>query len=340
MTSPTNRPIAVAISDIHYNLQTLEVADKCLRMAVDKANELGVPLVVSGDLHDTKANLRGECVKAIRNTFKTAKRPPYVLIGNHDLINEKSDDHSLNCIEDLVLIVNRPLSPKQREFIDPELGHLIPYQHDPEKMRAILNNIEIGSHLIIHQGRAGALAGGYSFDKSALPASVYKPFRTFSGHYHEHQVFDDGNFVFIGNPYTLGAAEAGHPAKGFVIINEDFSFEHIPTNVRKHRVITLNLSDFDKAEKIVGRPDDIVLVKLIGPQRELLKIKKLVVKEQLGLVQDFRLDLVPTDPAVQPKALDNHTATQIFNAIIDNDTNISDDTKEAVKMLWLEYVKC
>ena len=50
-------PIAVLISDIHYNINTLPVADAALRQAIAKANELDVVLIVTGDLHDTKANL-------------------------------------------------------------------------------------------------------------------------------------------------------------------------------------------------------------------------------------------------------------------------------------------
>ena len=58
-------PTAVLISDVHYSLQTLPLADKVMRMAIDKANSLGVPLIVAGDLHDTKANMRAECVNAM-----------------------------------------------------------------------------------------------------------------------------------------------------------------------------------------------------------------------------------------------------------------------------------
>lgn len=68
------KPEAVLISDIHYNIQTLPLADAAVNMAITKANQLGVPLIVCGDLHDTKANLRGECVNAMLETFSRAIR--------------------------------------------------------------------------------------------------------------------------------------------------------------------------------------------------------------------------------------------------------------------------
>ena len=62
-------PVAILISDVHYNINTLKLADAAMQMAIDEANKLSVPLIVAGDLHDTKANLRGECVNAMLSTF-------------------------------------------------------------------------------------------------------------------------------------------------------------------------------------------------------------------------------------------------------------------------------
>src|SRR5882757_6401470 len=95
-----SRPTAVLISDVHYNVHTLKLADAAVRMAVAKANELNVPLIVAGDLHDTKANVRGEWINGMRDTFKLVTKVVgwngedikrvYILRGNHDAINEKS----------------------------------------------------------------------------------------------------------------------------------------------------------------------------------------------------------------------------------------------------------
>ena len=93
------KPVAVLISDVHYNLNNLKLADAAMRQATDKAQILGVPFIVAGDLHDTKANLRGECVNAILETFSHLKLKALVLVGNHDKINEKSEDNALGFLE-------------------------------------------------------------------------------------------------------------------------------------------------------------------------------------------------------------------------------------------------
>ncbi|MES1987480.1 MAG: metallophosphoesterase, partial [Pseudomonadota bacterium] len=82
-------------ADVHYSVPTLPLADAAVRQAIDKPNELNVPLIVAGDLHDTKANVRGECMIAMRKTFCKAITSVVILRGNHDALNEKSQEHSL-----------------------------------------------------------------------------------------------------------------------------------------------------------------------------------------------------------------------------------------------------
>ena len=51
----TNNPIAVVMADLHFNINNIDVASTALSVAIDKANDLGVTLIIAGDLHDTKA---------------------------------------------------------------------------------------------------------------------------------------------------------------------------------------------------------------------------------------------------------------------------------------------
>ncbi len=326
MTSPKTKPIAVVISDVHYNLQTLEVADKCLRQAVDKANYLEVPLIITGDLHDTKANLRGECVKAILDTLERCKQKPSILVGNHDKINEKSENNSL----DFLRYVSYVIDHEQHEW---DLGiYFIPYQHDAENMRAILRIIPTGSRLIIHQGHHGALPGGYSFDRSALSATDYAPFKVISGHYHQHQTF--GDFTYIGNPYTLDFSEANHPAKGFLVLNEDFTFERVLTNVRKHVVVTMTETLVDFTSSV--SPDDIVLVNANMPRNRFGDYAKDKVRDFLRIKADFRLEHIPTDPkATEFKITPNQPIAEVYYSVVQAQT-LSDDEKAKVKALWKE----
>jgi DNA repair exonuclease SbcCD nuclease subunit len=182
----TNKPIAVLISDIHYNIQTLDIADKALRLAISKANDLEVPVIIAGDLHDTKANLRGECVLALINTIQLCNQPPYILRGNHDSLNEKSKEHSLEFLG--------PYSHMVKDNATTNLGdrhvYLIPYEHHTEVLKAHLKTVKKGSILIMHQGVEHSHAGHYIQDKTALSRDDYKGLRIISGHYHRRQTID------------------------------------------------------------------------------------------------------------------------------------------------------
>src|SRR6266404_2231645 len=150
------KPVCVLISDVHYSVPTLELADASLRMAINKANELHVPLIIAGDLHDTKANMRGECVNALLETFSTAKVLIHLIIGNHDKINEKSVEHSLNFLaSSKVNIIEKP-TYIYTAISETRTVCLLPYYSDVEALRSDLKKIKPGSILIMHQGVSGS----------------------------------------------------------------------------------------------------------------------------------------------------------------------------------------
>lgn len=347
-----NRPIAVLISDVHYNVHMLKLADAAMRMAINKANELQVPLIVAGDLHDTKANLRGECVNAMRATFKQCAIKPYILRGNHDAINEKSKEHSLNFLEDLATIVDEPGFFNELGSINGNSIHLIPYQHDPEELKSYLKKVDKNSCIIMHQGVTNANSGDYIQDKSALPRECFADYRVISGHYHTRQHIKCGHprqgsvglFSYIGNPYTLNYGEANDPEKGFQILMSDGSLEFIPTNLRRHRIVTCG---WDEKYNLFwgpimkGKVDDLVWVKVEGSREQLQVVTKLWLEKQ-GYETfsggNFKLDLIPIDTKSQVSATKNLTKGPLIDSIIDGLTNTSNERKERLKSTWKELV--
>ena len=167
--------IAVLISDVHYSLPTLELADKAMRMAIAKANELQVPLIVAGDLHDTKANMRAECVNAMINTFEVCNTEAFILRGNHDSMNEKSTEHALEFLSPYatLLATNGNIIP----FSGPKCLYLIPYNYNPDELRTYLKTVPPKSTLIMHQGLASSNSGEYIQDKSAINPEDVAGFR-------------------------------------------------------------------------------------------------------------------------------------------------------------------
>lgn len=318
-------PIAVLISDIHYNLNTLELADAAMRQAITKANDLGVPLIVAGDLHDTKANMRGECVNAMIETFKMCNRT-IILRGNHDSINEKSTTHSLNFLSPYANIVD---SLKGFGIALNKSTALIPYCHDKnELLRYLKTNKE--KQIIMHQGIQGSNSGDYFQDKSAITPEDVAGRRIISGHYHTRQTIalpDGGSWDYIGNPYSLNFGEALDPEKGFQILMSDGSLEFVPTKLRKHIIVTINENELITTSYI--NPNDLVWVKAIGSKQWLSQLSK----EKLianGMPNDFRLELIPTDAKPTNKVKTNSLA-ELLDSIIDQQ---SVDNKDILKKTW------
>lgn len=324
-----NKPEAVLISDVHYSLPTLELADNAMRQAIAKANELQVPLIVAGDLHDTKANLRGECVNRMLLTFRLVETPCYIIRGNHDQINEKSKENSLNFLRYLpnIDVVDTPY----RDTI-PGLT-LLPYYSDPEELREVLSMIKSGSTIIMHQGIEGSNSGDYIQDKSAILPRDVNCFRVISGHYHTRQTIQAKGMAFpwdyIGNPYTLNYGEANDPPKGFQILMDDDSLEFVPTNLRKHVIVELVPGGAIYGQMPVK--GDLAWVKAKGPRHWLNALNRSSV-QFFANVESFKLTLEPTDLNIQAPTK-QLTHIELFDNLIDSTDN-TPETKDRLKSTW------
>lgn len=338
----SKQPVAVVISDVHYNIQTLEVADTAMRLAIAKANELDVALVVCGDLHDTKANIRGECIKAMLNTFSLCRYPSIILRGNHDALNEKSSEHSLEFLKEKAFVVDSPKSyVSLLEYGEEKLG-ILPYYHDINELRLVLKTFPKGSTLFMHQGIQDTDSGHYIKDHSAIPKEWLAGYRVISGHYHTRQSFDlpeGGKFDYVGNPFSLNFGEAKDPDKGFQILYEGGNLEFVPTNLRKHCVYEYPAQMVDgyfaDRRVIQPGPNDIIWVKIQGTTEELSKITK----QSIGLNQEFRLDLIPTTSTIDTTEIaENTSQDKILDNLIENLSNTSEDKKERLKALWKNLI--
>lgn len=334
------KPVAVLGSDIHFNINTLPLADKALRMMVDKAGGLGVPLIIAGDLHDTKANIRGECSNNIIEILELCHIMPYVIRGNHCSIHEKSKIHSLKFLKH----VSHLVSEIETTYLDGvNRTYLIAYNHDVEDLKAYIKTIPKGSCVIMHQGLVSTNAGHYIQDKSAITKEDVAGLRVISGHYHTRQTIDlpnGGKWDYIGNPFTLNYGEASDPPKGFQILMDDGSLEFVPTNLRKHVVF-----EFEAKFSALGpmacpkvNENDLLWIKAKGTREELSKLNKKWVSSYAGLDDNFafKLDLIPTDdkPTKQTTKL---TKRELLDSIIDS---LSDSTERKLRLknMWKDLI--
>ena len=351
-----SKPIAVLISDVHYDINTLPLADAAMRLAIAKANELEVPLVIAGDLHDTKANLRAECLLAMRATLSLCRINCFIVRGNHDSINEKSTKTALLSLEtyeygdrhdfhdDITRSTEVISNPDftNKIAVNGMSLYFIPYQHDPIDFKNVLDKIDKGSTIIMHQGVHGSISGEYIQDKSAVPKDWLADYRVISGHYHTRQTIKTGrprkgavgSMDYIGNPYTLNYGEANDPEKGFQVLMSDGTLEFVPTNLRKHVVIQTSLDMGEVVAPCLGwNNDDLVKVKLSGTKEQLSKINKKEFGERLGVPESYKLELIPLatqDDTKQKKAVQDTN----LDTIIEELTNTTSEQKERLKTLW------
>lgn len=327
-----SNPLAVVISDVHYTLNTLKEADTAFRMAIDKAAELGVPLIDAGDVTDGKAILRAEVVKAILDTIKyaTSKKVNITyLVGNHSLINQKGTEHALHFLRHHAPVISSPVELEN-------IGY-IPYQQSGEDF---INHVKLFPKDVIiigHQGTKGGIMGDYIVDPTAFDPLEVKDWRIFLGHYHAHYTLH--NTVSIGSPYTTTYGEAKDVSKGFLVVYQDGSFERILTGLRRHTI--LDLSTDQLAGSYPGIEEGTPLwVKITGPQSEIDKVTRNQVARLFpNLNGNFKLDLIPLDRREETIKEETHrlTGEEIFDGLIDTLPE-TDKHKRDLKDTWRKLV--
>jgi DNA repair exonuclease SbcCD nuclease subunit len=343
MSKSKDQPVAIIISDVHFNQHTVNLAGEALAQAIKWANDTGLPLVIAGDLNDTKAIIRAECLNRILDELSRAQTRVYVLVGNHDRINEKAEAHSLEFLKQVpgVEVIDEPTEVSELS------AYLIPYQHDTEHLRAILAEIPAGSTLIMHQGIRGAFMGEYVVDKSSIEPEALAPFRVISGHYHRAQTiitdgkkhdmdFQVGTFTYIGTPYSITHAEANDGPKGFRIMREK-TLSLIPCGLRKHVKIQRRVEDvLDPIEGL--HSDDLLWLQVSGPASQLEKLSKKEIGEALIGHQNFKLDLIyDSVELMSAEQVSSLTDEQLLDKII-ADSEETPEQKEFLQKLWREIL--
>lgn len=340
-----SKPIAVLISDIHFNIHTLELAAQALLQAQFKAKMLKVPLVIAGDLLDTKAIIRAEVANRLIEMLSVKDAPEtIILVGNHDLINEKGKEHALNFLKPYATVVEHI----QTGQLCGTTVTLIPYQSNPQNIIDFLKDEDDRAKeifeaegytlarpmIIMHQGVQGSLMGDYVVDKTAVPKDTFTGHRVISGHYHPRQLIaclDDGSVSYIGNPYTLGFGEANDPEKGYQILYSTGGLEFVPTKLRKHIIYDLTIKELSNT-LIAHRVDDLVWLKITGTKEELAKLEH---RQTGGMFGTSKVDLIPLDQETQaPSKADSMSQGELLDSLIDSMTNTEDTTKARLKELW------
>lgn len=328
-----SKPIAVLTADVHYNLSTYPIAGEAMEACLAHAERLKIPLVIAGDLHDTKAAMRGEVVSAMLKTFSSRSVPIYILAGNHDRLNEKSPEHALEFLKPYCRVIEAPT------FVECLGSYLVPYYSDIVALKALLASLKAGSRLIAHQGIQGSNMGHYVQDKTALSQSDFAPFHVISGHYHQRQCIDTkkGNkFDYIGNPYTLTFGEANDGPKGYQVLYDDGSLRFYWLMLKRHVILDITLEELSGSTLPALDPNNHIWIKLRGNTSKLAKVKKQAVAERFRIT-NFKFDKIPTDTTQVEIKADTMTDEGVLDALIDG-LQESTEQKLYLKTLWKDLV--
>lgn len=327
------RPRAVLIGDIHYSMSTLEMAEKSTNLAAAEAERLGVPLILNGDINDTKSIIRAECMNSLIATMQKIKQKVFVVIGNHDLIDINTNKHSLEFLSPYCVLIDRYLYDTSTDL------HFIAYQHHPLEFKKIIDTIPKGATVVAHQGVVNASMGHYIKDSSAVPRGWFADVRTLLSHYHARQEIDYGpsQLSYIGNPYTLTFGEANDPPKGFRVLNHDGTLDFISTNLRKHvKVKRTAQTVLDPIPNL--NPDDLLWLEVTDTYLELSKLDKVIIGNHHLGHQNFKLDkisdIADTKLVTEEKPL---SGAEQMDALIDN---LKDGPEQTLylKSLWRTFL--
>ena len=335
------KSIAVIIADLHFNLANLEVASDALVQAFREADANEVPLIIAGDLLDGKAIIRAEVMNRLITIF--SDRPPnrerltWILVGNHDLCNEKGKENALRFLAPYAQIVSSPV--KFNNLI------MMPYFNDA---RVFLNELERfsgkGHFVIAHQGVKTAFMGAYAQDKSSLPPEFFKNYRVISGHYHCRQDIVCGPrregmlglFSYVGSPFTVNFAEAGDGTKGFCVLMEDGSLDQIVLSLRRHHVVERSAADSARPLACVFK-EDFLWLKITGTRAELAAIDKHTLGLELLGHNNYKLDKIEIkaeEPTVSAVPL---TDAEVFDTMIEELADTVEQ-KNKLKSIWREVL--
>lgn len=335
------KPVAVITGDMHFTPATLELATNAYEDAATLALDLKVPLILNGDTLDTKAIIRAEVANrliALTSESKSVGLRVIINTGNHDLLNEKGAESSLDFLRPFALVVSASTHI-------PYVGTIVPYFSDGIALSAELTALAQAGikRLIIHQGVQTAFMGHYAQDKSSLSKESFADFRVIASHYHTRQDIicgppkkgKVGTFSYIGNAYTLSFGEANDPEKGFQVLMDDGSLQFIPTNLRKHVIIACSVDALPLTS--LAKPDDLVWIKLSGTRSELAAVDKKALGLKLLGYSNYKLDKIPTDApkSTHKKPQDVTRSPETLDGIID-ESNESAAQQAALKALWRE----
>lgn len=301
---------ALVIGDPHFKANNLKEGkiylEKCLIKAKSKQPDF---IVCLGDILDTHEigrsqpyNLALEFIEKLSNVA-----PFYLIIGNHDLINNQqflTDAHFFNALKgkENITIVDRPIERECRgnTFV------FVPYVPKGRFVEA-LNHLlkdgeswELADCIFAHQEFKGCKMGAIESSDGDEWDENYPP--VVSGHIHDSQIISP-NIYYPGSSIQHAYGESPDKRIWYLTFNEEFDdyfkIEKIDLEMKGKKMVYMDLGDvedfpFSECDKyniklsLKGKSEDF---KIFRKSSTFQKLKKYGVKISYSPILDSREDL-------------------------------------------------
>jgi len=311
-----------AIGDPHFKTTNMEIVnlfiDKVISLISEKSPDI---IIILGDLlheherlHTTPLNKAYEFIEKLRSIA-----PVYILVGNHDMINNRqflTPNHWMNGLKEWenVKIIDKPLQVtiKELEFV------FCPYV-PPGRLQDALNTLgewQNARAIFCHQEFYGCKMGaiisteGDKWD-STLPYVV-------SGHIHSNQTLDNVYYPGAAIQHAFGESER-NIIPFFVFQQNSKELEEIDLQLPRKKIIYINVEDIEEFEK--PDTDDKIRLTVSGTYEQFKTFKKSA-KYKNMLTQGVKIVYKHTK-VVDTKTYENTTSNffEILKKLIDKEGN-------------------
>ena len=231
------------IGDPHFKISNAEETTQLHQETIKyvKNNTLDF-VVIMGDILDTheKVHVQPLCraVNYITEISKYVKT--YVLIGNHDRINNNvflTEDHPFTGLKKKPNIIIADKVIEEDNFI------FVPYVSPGRFMEALKTIDFVPNKQIIfaHQEFRGAKMGAFKSEIGDIWPKDYP--NVFSGHIHDFQILQP-NLVYTGTPFQHSFGDTSDKfLLKIICTNGSYTMEKVYLQIKKKRVLVLKTED-------------------------------------------------------------------------------------------------
>jgi DNA repair exonuclease SbcCD nuclease subunit len=316
------------IGDPHFQISNIQEVDLFLEKIINLATKKNPDIIViAGDilhtherLHTLALNKAYDLIDNMRKITKT-----YVLVGNHDYINNQqflTNNHWMNGLKEWnnTIIVDNVI----KETINNEKFIFVPYVPPgrfEEALRTLKDDWISASCIFAHQEFAGCKMGAIvsiEGDKWDINNPI-----VISGHIHSKQQ-PQKNIYYSGSAMQHAFGESEKNIIAFFSFTKDqYELEEIDLELPRKKIVYMNVEEIDTYN--IPETEDQIKVTLKGDYNEFKAVKK--TKKYKNLVdKGVKVVFKPQKEKViqnntEEKVESNNTTDTSFNKILSNIIN-------------------